>query len=99
MFRLCFFTVHFQAMEGVPVATATTKSAKAPKKGAQPVPAVRPKIPAVRPKMPKACGVTVHYHTGKVQKSDTKQAWRVFVNKGDRVDKQVLACKGQSNIP
>lgn len=41
---------------------------------------------------PAAAGQTVFFAGGKIHRSDLKQAWRVFVRKGDRCDKVPAFC-------
>lgn len=60
-----------------------TKASKA----AEPATHVTKAVPKKRPAMPGPSDGTVHYLQGKIHRSEIKKAWRVFINKTDRVDK------------
>ena len=42
-----------------------------------------------KPSVPDAGSGTTFYRQGKIHRSDTGECWRVFVNKGDRVDRKI----------
>ncbi len=77
-------------LKGVPLkrpSAAPTPPKKS--KALAPTPPKKSKKCAARPNFPKKCGKAVYHHTGKVLRSDTKSAWRVFILTTDRVDKLV----------
>lgn len=48
---------------------------------------------ATKPPMPGSGAKTTYYLGGKIHRSDLKEAWRVFINKTDRVDKALIRLK------